>query len=212
MTLDFCGESVTLLGERALSWNDLLVVADVHLGKGDHFRARGLPLPPGELNDDLDRLAALLRETGARRLRVLGDLVHGAVKPATMARVAEWRRGIDAKVELVPGNHDRHAPILPTGWGVDVLESVVMEGPFAFVHEPSVVAGAFVWAGHVHPTVAFSGRADRLRFPAFVLMENAGLLPAFSRFTGGPVVRPGPGVRTFGCVEGEVVEQDAPRT
>lgn len=206
MKLVVAGESVTLLGERALLWNDLLVVADVHLGKGDHFRARGLPLPPGELDDDLDRLAVLLQETGARRLRALGDLVHGEVKGATRERVSAWRAGIDAKVELVPGNHDRHAPILPPGWGVEVLPPIVMEGPFAFVHEPGVVARAFVWAGHVHPTVAFSGRADRLRFPAFVLMENAGLLPAFSRFTGGPVVRPGPGVRTFGCVEGEVEE------
>ncbi|GDX80429.1 phosphoesterase [Deltaproteobacteria bacterium] len=206
MRLVLSGESVTLLGERALLWNDLLVVADVHLGKGDHFRARGLPLPPGELNDDLERLAGLLLETGARRLRVLGDLVHGQVKPATIARVSEWRSGIKAKIELVPGNHDRHAPILPPAWGVDLLAPVVMEGPFAFAHEPREVAGAFAWAGHVHPTVAFSGRADRLRFPAFVVMEGVGLLPAFSRFTGGPVVRPGPGVRTFGCVEGGVEE------
>ena len=174
MKLVVGGESVALLAERALLWNDLLVVADVHLGKGDHFRARGLPLPPGELDDDLDRLSGLLRETGARRLRVLGDLVHGAVKPATLARVSEWRAGIDAKIELVPGNHDRHEPTLPRGWGVDVLAAVVREGPFAFVHAPMVVDGAFVWAGHVHPTVAFSGRADRLRFPAFVLKEGSG--------------------------------------
>ncbi len=209
MRLDICGQLVTLLGERALLWGDLLLVADVHLGKGDHFRARGLPLPPGELDEDLDRLANLVRETGARRLRVLGDLVHGAVAPATSARVAEWRRRIDAKLELVPGNHDRHEPTLPVGWGVDVLAAVVHEGPFAFVHAPMAVAGAFVWAGHVHPTVAFSGRADRLRFPAFVVRQGSGLLPAFSRFTGGPVVRPGPGVRTFGCVEGSVEEWGA---
>ncbi len=208
LALSIAGEQVLLLPDRALFWNGILAIADVHLGKGDHFRAAGLPLPPGELDDDLARLTALVAVTGAHTVRVLGDLVHGVVKAATEARVAEWRTSLPAALELVPGNHDRHQPVLPASWDVEVLAALVREGPFAFSHAPAAVPGALVWAGHVHPTATLSGRADRLRLPAFVLAPGLGLLPAFSRFTGGPTIRAAPGFQRYLCVEGEVVALD----
>lgn len=121
------------------------------MGASVEFRAEGLPLPPGELDDDLARLDRLVAATGARTVRVLGDLVQGAVKAATEARVAEWRAGLRARLELVPGNHDRHQATLPASWEVTMLPALVKEGPFAFSHAPAVVPEAFVWAGHVHP-------------------------------------------------------------
>ncbi len=175
------------------------------MGASVEFRAEGLPLPPGELDDDLARLDRLVAATGARTVRVLGDLVQGAVKAATEARVAEWRASLPAALELVPGNHDRHQATLPAAWGVTMLPALVHEGPFAFSHAPTAVPSAFVWAGHVHPTATLSGRADRLRFPAFVVVPGLGLLPAFSRFTGGATIRASPGLQRFLCVEGEVV-------
>lgn len=238
LPLVLSGEAVVLLPERAALWHDLLLVADVHLGKGDHFRARGLPLPPGELDEDLDRLAALVAATGARRLRVLGDLVHGRVGAATEARVAAWAAALPAAIELVPGNHDRHEAELPTAWGVRRLAPEVHEGPFTFAHAPDTAALTLAaadlaargragaptadasassepggarrvrFAGHVHPTAALSGLADRLRFPAFIVTEALVLLPAFSRFSGGPVVRAAPGLRRYACLEDEVLALD----
>ncbi len=206
--LQLAGESVELLADRALWWEGALHVADVHLGKGDHFRARGLPLPPGELDDDLDRLAALLATTGAHTLRVLGDFVHGAVSAGTEARVAEWRAGLLARIQLVPGNHDRHAPQLPRSWGVEVTDPVLHIGPFSFLHAPARLPGRFTWAGHVHPTATLGTGRERMRFPAFVVEEDSGLLPAFARFSGGPVVRPAPGTRRFICADGQVMALD----
>jgi len=206
--LTLAGEPVRLLAERALLWRGILHVADVHLGKGDHFRARGLPLPPGELDDDLGRLAELMAGTGAHTLRVLGDLVHGAVLPDTEARVARWRAALPARVQLVPGNHDRHAPILPASWGVEVTDPVQHEGPFTFLHAPARLPGRFTWAGHVHPTAMLGEGRERLRFPAFVVEPAGGVLPAFSRFSGGPVVRAAEGLRRFVCAEGKVLALD----
>ncbi len=194
--------------DRAAAWRDLLLVADVHLGKGDHFRARGLPLPPGELAEDLERLARLVAETGARRLVVLGDLVHGRVSAATAALVADWRAGLGCALQLVPGNHDRHQAELPAAWGVEVLAPVYVEPPFTFVHAPTAGAGRYQWAGHVHPTATFAGGGDRLRFPCFVVGAEVALLPAFSRFTGGPGMRPEPGRVRYACVGAEVVAMD----
>ncbi len=206
MRLEISGESVFLHPDRALCWRDTVVVADVHLGKGDSFRARGLPLPPGELDDDLARLAALLADTRARRLLVIGDLVHGALSPATVERVTRWRVALDADVVLVRGNHDRHG--VPGSWRIEMVDEVLVDGPFAFVHEPRAVAGAYTWAGHLHPTAAIRGTADRLRFPAFLLGSALGVLPAFTRFSGGPVVRGDLGWRRYACGPGEVLALD----
>ncbi len=206
MRLEIGGESVYLHPDRALCWRDSVVVADVHLGKGDSFRARGLPLPRGELDDDLARLGALVAGQGARRLVVIGDLVHGTLAPVTVARVAEWRAALDAEVVLVRGNHDRHG--VPEAWGVDIVDEVLVDGPFAFVHEPSSVAEAYTWSGHLHPTVAVRGTADRLRFPAFLVGAALGVLPAFTRFSGGPVVRGDLGWRRYACGPGEILALD----
>ncbi|OYV00284.1 MAG: hypothetical protein CFE26_24210, partial [Verrucomicrobiales bacterium VVV1] len=44
----------------ALTSSRALIVADVHLGKSATFRAKGLPVPEGDNEHDLGRLAALI--------------------------------------------------------------------------------------------------------------------------------------------------------
>lgn len=184
---------VDLLAERAVHWPEAatLLVADLHWGKGETFRGAGLPVPRGELADDLGRLGRALRRTGARRLVVLGDLVHGriGVTDDVVATVTAWRREWRGSFLLVRGNHDRHLPEVPEGWGIEAVEGVVREGPFAFCHHPTEIEGFYAWSGHVHPTVRLGGRADGLRLPCFRLGRRSGVLPAFGTFTGGPSVR-----------------------
>lgn len=201
------GEEVTLLGERALWWPAArtLVAADLHWGKTETFHAFGLPVPGGILADDLGRLDRALDRTGAERLLVLGDLVHGRLHASTVARIAAWRARRSLSFVLVRGNHDRHAPRMPAEWRVEDVHGVLREGPFAFVHEPAPTPGAYTWAGHLHPVLALRGRADRLRLPCFHVSAELGVLPAFGAFTGGTPVRPAPSDRLFVVVEDAVV-------
>jgi len=53
--------------------------ADLHLGKAATFRRAGIPVPEGTSARDLARLATLVRDTGADRLLILGDLFHARV-------------------------------------------------------------------------------------------------------------------------------------
>ena len=82
------GEPVRLYAERALYWpaRRRLVIADLHLGKGDTFRRHGIAVPSGGTADDLARLAGLLARTGARELWVLGDMLHGDPAGARRSR------------------------------------------------------------------------------------------------------------------------------
>lgn len=217
-TASIAGTEVHLLPDRALWWpaGRTLFVADVHLGKTDTFRARGLPVPSGTTRDNLARLSALIAAQGAQRLVVLGDFLHAAEaqSPAVLASLAAWRAAHAAlEVVLVRGNHDSHAGDPPAELGIAIVDEPWALGPFACCHHPQRHAALHVLAGHVHPAMVLRGTGrDALRLPCFVVEAgraadaDAGftLLPAFGEFTGGQTMAPAAGRRFFAVGGGRV--------
>lgn len=193
------GAPVRLLAERALfvEATRTLVAADLHWGKSETFRAHGIPLPDGVLDEDLARLARALERSEAERLVVLGDLVHAreGVTPGLVERIAAWRRAHPLPTTLVRGNHDRHLPHLPREWAIEEVASALVEPPFAWVHDTDAADPAIAdttlhrVGGHLHPLVALEGGGDALRLPAFVIDPQRTVLPAFSGFTAGVTMR-----------------------
>jgi DNA ligase-associated metallophosphoesterase len=210
--LHACGEPVELLPERAVWWPAAatLLVADLHWGKSETFRVAGAPVPGGVLDSDLARLDAAIGATGARRVIVLGDLLHAGVgiTPGLVEQVAAWRAGPGRSIELVvvPGNHDRRIDLVTEAWRLDVRRPTFREGPFAFQHEPGEEDGCFTWAGHVHPMGVLSGRTDSVRLPCFWMSPRMGVLPAFSAFTRGLTITPAVNERLYALAEDRVVE------
>ncbi len=184
------GERVELLALRALHWprERTVFVADVHLGKAAAFRAGGIPLPRGSTAADLARLAAVLQQTGAGRLVVLGDFLHAAAGRVTALDTAfrKWRdlhAAID--VVLVRGNHDNHAGDPPPHWGVAVVDEPHPMAPFLACHIPVAPRSGYALCGHVHPGITVHGRAEQSeRLPCFVLGRRRAILPAFGGLTG----------------------------
>lgn len=200
-----------LLPERGLWWPEagVLAVADLHWGKTESFRQHGIPLPSGVLDDDLARLSRALLATGARRLLLVGDLVHArqGLTEEVLQSTTRWRdTHADVEMALIRGNHERHMKSLPPGWRMALHEEHLDEGPFRFAHHPEPVRGRYVWAGHLHPTVRLSGGGERLRLPCFHVGREVGVLPAFSAFTGGMDVTRRPGERVYAIAEDTVVE------
>lgn len=184
-------EPVTLFAGRAALWErrGWLIVADVHFGKAATFRARGVPVPQGTTGDTLARLKALVRQTRPAALVFLGDLFHAAEGHAssTLAELRAWRLEHAAlELVLVEGNHDVAAGAPPAGLGIRIEQEPWCVGPVAFCHHPQFVSGAHVMAGHLHPAIRISGRADDgVRLPCFWLRAGMSVLPAFGSFTGG---------------------------
>jgi uncharacterized protein len=203
---------VILLPERAVYWPSArtLLVADLHLGKCETIRANGAPMPETVLSADLERLAGVIARTEASRVIVLGDLLHAAVgvTPWLIDEVAAWRAQLRAELELVvvPGNHDTRIAAVADAWSLRVAREPLTEGPFGFCHQPCERPGVYMWAGHLHPLARIQSRRDSLELPCFWLGERTGVLPAFSAFTGGVCVDPGPGERIFAIAEGRVLE------
>lgn len=211
------GQHFTLMRERAAYWHqaEALVVADVHLGKAAAFRAAGVPVPEAVTQADLIRLGTAIDACNARRLIVLGDLLHAASgrKRETMEAFETWRRAREGlEIVLVRGNHDHSAGDPPGAWRIRVIggregaceAGIEGVGGVVLAHEPTRVEGRGVLCGHLHPAVRLvdAGRAGAMgasvRLACFWFGRDVAVWPAFGGFTGCALVKPTEGDRVFG--------------
>lgn len=204
---EVAGELVQFFADRAVYWpaRQRLLVADLHLGKGDVFRSAGIAVPTGGTSLDIDRLDALLRFTRAKQLWILGDFLHGA---RSLAAETTWKKLLASHpllaVSVVGGNHDR--ALDPAALRVALMPEDVCDGPFRFRHYPRPARDAgslHVLCGHLHPVVRLPELPGR--FPAFALNPGQTVLPAFSRFTGGLLIHD-PARHWIACAKGVLVE------
>jgi hypothetical protein len=197
-------ESLALYGGRAAHWPaaDALLIADLHLGKGEVFRRAGLAVPRGGTRDDLARLTALLSATRASRLMILGDVLHGALHADAGWREDwdEFRSRHDAlRVEAIVGNHDRALSAGADALGLCLLDEAHRERSLALCHEPAHAPGGVPsLCGHLHPAAKVPGLA---KLPAFWWRAATPqlVLPAFSGFTGRLVPRIERGDALYAC-------------
>lgn len=191
------GRQFWLLPDKAVWEPDRqrLYLADVHLGKAEHFQKSGLPLPVGADQDTLMRLAWTIGAVNACAVWILGDLFHSREN----ASVASWQRFREAFPEvtfaLVPGNHDIMSAVRYKDLGLEVLEATHTEDGWVFTHAPPEVKKqeekSWTMVGHVHPGVRIRGKGKQaLRLPCFRLGGQEFWLPAFGKLTGSMEIRP----------------------
>lgn len=173
--------------DRALVLDDVLVVADLHVGRGS---ASSVELPVGDGADMVERLESLCQEFSPETIVIAGDLLHSF---ATVPRRVEQtlsgirRRAADVGAETVvtPGNHDT---MLDSIWdGETSAEYIIGETVVCHGHvTPEADADRYI-VGHDHPTISIEGQrlpcflgADSVYKDAHVLM-----LPSFNRLVPG---------------------------
>lgn len=218
------GLRLELLPERAVYVPALstLLLADLHLGKGDAFRRAGIALPAGGTAQDLARLSALIEHHQPAHVIVLGDLIHGPLPEDAHWR-QQWRDFLDRHAGLhfaaVLGNHDRALRGAGDFEGVELLPEGTACGPLRLHHEPPAdlaeadasTSQAIVLCGHLHPVLRVRQPGLPPRLPAFWLRDQRLMLPAFSAFTGGFALQPTPGDRLWLCAGGSLLPLNPPR-
>jgi DNA ligase-associated metallophosphoesterase len=194
---------------RALWWakHDVLICADVHIGKGEHFRNAGIPIPKAVNSSNLWNLVILIEQFNPRKLLFLGDLFHSRLN-------SEWAELSDCLAHfpnieylLVKGNHEIELQSAYEQLGFSVYDELTLDG-VRFTHEPptDVFQDAYTISGHIHPAVRMQGSANQsLRLPCFWFGQALGILPAFGEFTGSFTVRPKKGDIVFVIAENRVV-------
>ncbi|WBU64976.1 ligase-associated DNA damage response endonuclease PdeM [Paracoccus aerodenitrificans] len=169
----FAGQDFVALGSGALYWpgQDMLLAADLHLGKSERMARRGgALLPPFETRETLSRLAAELDRTRPGRLALLGDIYDDdaatdALDPEDRAAFGRLT-GMQETV-LIAGNHDLASGAEELRIAGLTLRHIAGDGPDI--------------SGHFHPKAHLAGRSRA----CFLVGSDHLILPAFGAYTGG---------------------------
>lgn len=190
--LPFAGHDMALAGGRALYWpaERTLLVADLHLEKASWHAARGAMLPPYDSRATLERLADIVKASGARRVITLGDNFHdnsGALRlePFAKGMLEGLIRALD--FVWITGNHDE---AMARTFGGAVLRELQVGG-ISLRHEAQAGETHPELSGHYHPKLRVTMRGRSIARPCAVIGRRAHggaermILPAFGAFTGG---------------------------
>ncbi|HLP19102.1 MAG TPA: ligase-associated DNA damage response endonuclease PdeM [Chitinophagales bacterium] len=211
MHLELRNNHFELLPERAIYWQEqrALILADLHIGKGMHFRKEGIAIPNKVFDEDLQTLAKIIEQTGTKMLIVVGDMFHSHHN-VEITLFDLWRvQYPDMEIHLIKGNHD----ILSVNRfkELNIITHDTLElGDFVFSHERCEPGDKFCFSGHLHPGIRINGIARQtVKLPCFHFTPQCCTLPAFSKFTGLYLVKPAVQDRVFALLEEKVFEVEA---
>jgi len=175
--------------DRALLFDDVLVLADLHVGRGV---ASNVELPVGDGSDMVERFEALLDLWDPTEVVVAGDLLHSfdtvpRLVDETVDGLRAAARDAGVRIVVTPGNHDTMLDTLWSGpttpeYHVEGTETVVCHGHV----DPESDAGRYV-VGHDHPTITIEGQRRPCLLAGEGVYRGADLLllPAFNRLVPG---------------------------
>ncbi|PJJ76677.1 putative phosphoesterase [Thermoflavifilum aggregans] len=214
MQIVCCGESLTLLPEKAIYWEKqaALILADLHLGKAMHFRKAGIAVPAEVNQENLRLLQKLIVRYAPQRIIMLGDLFHSQLNH----QVEEWyvwrKQFPDITFHLVKGNHDVLAEAHYSRLQIQLHHQLKL-GPFHMVHTPDgdmERGSGYLLCGHIHPCVRIKGKARQsVVMPCFYFTQTHAILPAFGKFTGRHFIRFANDAKVFAVLGDEVMEVPA---
>ena len=196
----------SLHSSGAIFWKqkEMLLIADVHLGKVAHFRKNGAAIPATAAFKNLEKLTEISNQFQPEIICFLGDLFHSKLNEEWQD-FEKWIEYTKAEVILISGNHDIIPTYLYEDLGVKVFDELLLDG-FHLTHHPSEIKGTFNFSGHVHPGIRMKGVGRQfLKFPCFYKTENQLILPAFGNFTGKHILTPLETDEVYAIVEGEVI-------
>jgi len=197
--------------EKALTLmsNKVLVLADLHFGKINHFRRSGIPVPPKANDRNSELLIDLLNRIKPERVIFLGDLFHSHYNEEWEVLGQVLRHFSSCVFELVKGNHDIMSKLQYERHNMHVYEGELKIGPFTLTHEPIEHPGgeSYNLAGHIHPGIHLSGKGRQsLTLPCFYFGECQGIMPAFGSFTGLATITPSKTDKIFVIAEGKILK------
>jgi uncharacterized protein len=209
MRVEVFNEQLELYPQKAVFWprKGILFLADVHLGKINHFRRSGIAVPSKANDKNLEGIIDLITISRPERVICLGDLFHSHYNPEWEVFGELVKHFNETSFELVIGNHDIMSDQQYIRKGIKVHERLCIK-PFIFTHHPMTEIDPLLYnlSGHLHPGVNMRGKARQsVTLPCFYFGEQSGLLPAFGTFTGLARIHPTKKDKVFVIVDNTIV-------
>lgn len=204
--------NLALLPQKAVFFEDyrMLLIADLHLGKVNHFRRSGIAVPTSINTKNLESLIALIQQLDPKRVIFLGDLFHSHYNDEWEALGQVVRHFSTCQFELVRGNHDIMSALQYERCHLQVHEQLEL-GSFLLTHEPmdKIPSGRYNIYGHIHPGVRLLGKGRQsITLPCFYFGQHQAIIPAFGSFTGYVRIPVRKKDKVFVIADQKVIEMD----
>jgi DNA ligase-associated metallophosphoesterase len=211
MKVELAGEPVVMMPEKALYLPNqkTVLVADLHLGKVNHFRKAGIAVPPRANDKNTTLLIEAINRTKPDRVIFLGDLFHSHYNDEWESFGQIRKHFTECSFELVMGNHDILGAHQYQQKSLQVYPQELKIGPWILTHEPlkEISTDGYNLAGHIHPGVYLKGTARQsLLLPCFYFGAKQGILPAFGSFTGLARVLPKKNEHVYAIAENRILK------
>jgi len=153
-----------MLTERALLIDDILVIADLHIGFESEVYRSGISIP-SQIKNLEKSIKNIIKQTKAKHLIILGDLKHQV--PGTsyqeLKEIPEFLEELSkhVKITIVKGNHDADLEKITN---VEITSSKGIKiGKYGFVHghawfSKKLLDCEYLIMAHVHPAVEFKAK------------------------------------------------------
>ena len=209
MRVEVYGEWFELLPQKAIFWpkEKALLIADLHLGKVNHFRRSGIAVPSKANDKNIELLIDLFWQTKPDRVICLGDLFHSHYNPEWEVFGELIKHFGAVSFELVMGNHDIMSETQYLRKGIKIYDELRI-GDFVLTHHSlKVVPDNFYnFSGHIHPGALLRGKGRQsVTLPCFYFGLRQGLLPAFGMFTGLARIEPRKEEKVFVIADDKII-------
>jgi DNA ligase-associated metallophosphoesterase len=209
MDVEVLDEQFDLCPEKAIFWKskNTLLLSDLHLGKINHFRKAGIPVPSKANDHNLEIFIDLVNVCKPARIVCLGDLFHSHYNAEWEAFGEVVKHFSSITFDLVLGNHDIMGKYQYLRKGIRLHDSLRIDR-FLLTHHPleTVPEETYNIAGHIHPGVSLRGKGRQsMTLPCFYFGSNQAYLPAFGKFTGLARIAPRKDDRVYIVAENKVM-------
>ncbi|MFP4142203.1 MAG: metallophosphoesterase [Thermoplasmata archaeon] len=155
--------------ERVLKHDDILIIADLHIGYERELEEKGINIPE-QSQKMIEKVSKILEKEGSDRLVINGDFKHNIPKATWQEyedvpeAVDEWLKLVE-EIHLVKGNHDGGIEeYLPSDVKVHGSRGAVINGVGFFhghaIPREEVISTGNIVVAHCHPAVTLRDTLD----------------------------------------------------
>jgi len=171
---------------------DVLVVADLHLGCEAVLEEEGLSLPRVQTRKIQGYIYDLVDAVRPSRLVVAGDLKHNFSRNLAQEwnDIVRFIQGLEGRVrlEVVKGNHDNYLGSILREHSISLVKELSVSGVRVSHGHEGMLDDRPTVMGHLHPSIAVRGTSGaRVKDSCFLYIPEHQLLvlPALSIIAGG---------------------------
>ncbi|MFQ6051019.1 MAG: metallophosphoesterase [Candidatus Hydrothermarchaeota archaeon] len=146
------------------SSENILVIADIHLGIEHEFRMGGLKIK-SQTEELKNKIIDLINDFKIERLILLGDIKHNipTIPKQEIREIPSFLEALTSftKVEILPGNHDGGIDKLtPPGVEIRDRRGIMIDEKIGLLHgqtwpKPELFESEILIIGHNHPKIKF---------------------------------------------------------